>query len=254
MMLKSAAKLSIWLLNACYSAIYFSFKLTFAEAMLNEVWTLVKKEILIELRMKYAISGMILYLISSIFVGYITFSIGNAQIGIFTWNTLFWVIMLFVATNSVAKSFIQESKEQTLYYYTIASPQAIIISKIIFNFLLMFFLVFIGFIIYAVLLGYPVKDLGLFTFNLLLGAIGFSTSFTMISSIASKASNSGTLMAILGFPIILPMLLLLIKVSKNAIEGLDRSVSLDEITTLAAIIIIAISTSILLFPYLWRSN
>jgi len=222
--------------------------------MLNEIWTLLKKEILIELRMKYALSGMLLYLISSVFLGYITFSLGNAQIGVNTWNVLFWIIMLFVATNSVAKSFIQESKDRLLYYYTIANPQSIIISKIVFNCLLMLFLVFVGFLIYTILLGNPVEDIGLFLFNLLLGSIGFSTSFTMISSIASKASNSSTLMAILGFPIIIPMLLLLIKISKNAIDGLERSVSMDEITTLSAIIIIAISTSVLLFPYLWRSN
>lgn len=222
--------------------------------MVKETWTLIKKEILIEWRMKYALSGMILYLLSSVFLGYITFSLGRVQISVPTWNVLFWIIMLFVATNSIAKSFIQESKEQLLYYYTIANPQSIILSKILFNCLSMSFLVFAGFVIYALLLGNPVKDLALFLFNLLLGSLGFSTSFTMISSIASKASNSGTLMAVLGFPVIIPMLLLLIKISKNAIDGLDRSTSYDEITTLLAIIIIAISTSILLFPYLWRSN
>ena len=222
--------------------------------IMREIWILVKKEMLIELRMKYALSGMLLYLVSSIFLGYITFSLGRAQINVPTWNVLFWIIMLFVATNSIAKSFIQESKERLLYYYTIANPQSIIISKIIFNSLLMLFLVLVGFVIYIILLGNPVEDVPLFIFSLLLGAIGFSATFTMISSIASKASNSGTLMAILGFPIIIPILLLLIKISRNAIEGLDRSTTYDEIITLVAIIIIAISTSILLFPYLWRSN
>jgi len=222
--------------------------------IMREIWILVKKEMLIELRMKYALSGMLLYLVSSIFLGYITFSLGRAQINVPTWNVLFWIIMLFVATNSIAKSFIQESKERLLYYYTIANPQSIIISKIIFNSLLMLFLVLVGFVIYIILLGNPVEDVPLFIFSLLLGAIGFSATFTMISSIASKASNSGTLMAILGFPIIIPMLLLLIKISRSAIEGLDRSTTYDEIITLVAIIIIAISTSILLFPYLWRSN
>lgn len=222
--------------------------------ILKEIWTLVKKELLIELRMKYAISGMILYLTSSIFLGYITFSLGKASLNIPTWNVLFWIIMLFVATNSIAKSFIQESKERILYYYTIANPQSIIISKIIFNCLLMLFLVLFGFVIYIILLGNPVEDIPLFMFTLLLGAIGFSSTFTMISSIASKASNSGTLMAVLGFPIIIPMLLLLIKISKNAIEGLGRVTIYDEVITLSAIIIIAITTSIILFPYLWRSN
>ncbi len=213
-----------------------------------------KKEILIELRMKYALSGMMLYLVSSIFLGYITFSLGRAPINTPTWNVLFWIIMLFVATNSIAKSFIQESKEQQLYYYSIANPQSIIIAKILFNSLLMSFLVLAGFVIYIILLGNPVEDLSLYIFNLILGAIGFSSSFTMISSIASKASNSGTLMAILGFPIIIPMLLLLIKISKNAIEGLDRVTVYDEVITLSSIIIISITTSIILFPYLWRSN
>lgn len=222
--------------------------------ILKEIWTLVKKELLIELRMKYAISGMILYLISSIFLGYITFSLGKASLNIPTWNVLFWIIILFVATNAIAKSFIQESKERILYYYTIANPQSIIISKVIFNCLLMLFLVLVGFVIYIILLGNPVEDIPLFLFILLLGAIGFSSTFTMISSIASKASNSGTLMAVLGFPIIIPMLLLLIKISKNAIEGLGWLTIYDEVITLSAIIIISITTSILLFPYLWRSN
>jgi heme exporter protein B len=222
--------------------------------IIREIWTLVKKEILIEWRMKYAFSGMILYLTSSIFLGYITFNLGRVPINVPTWNVLFWIIMLFVATNSIAKSFIQESKERQLYYYTIANPQSIIISKILFNFLLMLFLVTIGFAIYVVLLGNPVNDLGLFITNLMIAALGFSASFTMISSIASKASNSGTLMAILGFPIIIPMLLLIIKISKTAIEGLNRTTIYDEMTTLLAIIIISITTSIILFPYLWRSN
>ncbi len=222
--------------------------------LIQETWALVKKEVLIELRMKYAVSGMILYLVSSIFLGYITFSLGKASLNVPTWNVLFWVIMLFVATNSTAKSFVQESKGLLLYYYSIASPLSIILSKIIFNCMLMLFLMVFGFVIYSLLLGNIVADIPLFLLNLCVGAIGFSCTFTMISSIASKASNSGTLMAILGFPIIIPMLLLLIKISKFAIEGLDRSTVYDELTLLLAIIIIAISTSIILFPYLWRSN
>ena len=222
--------------------------------MVKEVIALFRKEIIIELRMQYALSGMVLYLVSSIFLGYITFSLGRASMNPATWNVLFWIIMLFVATNSIAKSFIQESRERLLYYYTVANPLSIIVSKLLFNGLLMLVLSIAAVLVYFLLLGNPVSDLTLFLANLALGAIGFSATFTMISSIASKASNSGTLMAILGFPIVLPMLLLMIKISRNAIDGLDRVASYDEIATLSAIIIIAISTSILLFPYLWRSN
>lgn len=222
--------------------------------LIKEIRALVQKDILFEWRMKYALGGILLYLTSSVFVVYIVFELGKAAINPTTWNVLFWVVMLFVATNATAKSFIQESRERLLYYYTIASPESVMISKILFNGLLMTFLILAGCAIFMILLGNPVQDIPLFLINLIIGAIGFAAGFTMISGIASKATNSSTLMAILGFPVILPMLLLLIKVSGAAIDGLDRSVSVDELMTLLAIIIISITTSVILFPYLWRSN
>ena len=59
-------------------------------------------------------------------------------------------------------------------------------------------------------------------------------------------------MAVLGFPVIIPLLIVLIKLSKNAMDGLDRSVSYDEIIVLLAINAIVIAVSLLLFPYIWR--
>jgi heme exporter protein B len=88
--------------------------------------------------------------------------------------------------------------------------------------------------------------------TVMLGSISFSTVFTMISAIASKAGNNGTLMAILSFPVIIPVILLLIKLSKNAMDGLDRSVSFSNMAVLLAINVIVIATALLLFPFLWR--
>lgn len=222
--------------------------------LLKQIITLISKEIVIELRQKYAISGMILYLISSIFVVYMALNIKNASLNPIIWNAIFWIIILFTAANSIAKSFIQESNDLLLYYYTISSPVAIILSKMIYNVLLMAVLILLGLPIYSIVLGNPVLDFWVFGISMLLGACGFATSFTMISGIASKASNSSTMMAILGFPVILPMLLLILKISKNAIDGLSISASSDEIITLVAIIVIAITSSVILFPYLWRSS
>jgi heme exporter protein B len=222
--------------------------------MIREIKYLVKKEILLEWRQKYAIGGMMLYLGSSIFIGHIVFNIQGGALNSDTWNALLWIIMLFAAVNSIAKSFIQESPGRLFYYYTITAPTSLITSKIIYNSLLMFVLMTFGVTIYSVLLGNPIQNLLLYTLVLLIGSVALAATFTMISGIASKASNSSTLMAILGFPIIIPVLLLLIKVSQKAIEGADLGAVTSELTTLLAIIVIAITTSILLFPYLWRSE
>ncbi len=212
-----------------------------------------KKELKQEWRNKYALNGLLLYLASTIFICYLSFNVKTNELTPVTWNALFWIIILFASINTVAKSFIQEKNERQLYYYTIISPQALIIARIIYNAILLVVMAIVGYIIYAIILGNPVVDDLLFVANLLLAAIGFSATLTLISAIASKAGNNQTLMAILGFPIILPMLLMVIKVSKNAMDGLERSASVDELLTLLAINMIVGAVSFLLFPYLWRS-
>ena len=221
----------------------------------NQTWNLLKKEILLEWRSKYAFNGVLLYVVSTVFVCYISFHLspgfsGSAGYPI-VWNILFWIIILFASVNAIAKSFIQENKGRLLYYYTIASPQAIILSKTIYNILLMSLLSILALIVYLLFFPNTIGDPLFYFLAVLLGSISFSTVFTMISAIASKAGNNGTLMAILSFPVIIPVILLLIRISKSAMDGVERSLLYGNIGILFAINVIVIATSLLLFPYLW---
>ncbi|RCR69554.1 heme exporter protein CcmB [Larkinella punicea] len=222
---------------------------------MQQIRVLISKEFRLEWRQRYALNGMLLYIVSTVFVCFLSFSLRRNQLTPMVWNALFWIILLFTAINAIAKSFVQERAGRLLYYYTLVSPQKIILSKIVYNTLLMLVLAGLGFGIYTLVMGVPGEgmDMPLFVVNLLLGAIGFAASLTLVAGIASKAENSATLMAVLSFPVVLPLLLMLIRVSKNALDGLDRSVSLDEIGTLLAIDAIVLVLSVLLFPYLWRS-
>ena len=146
----------------------------------------------------------------------------------------------------------QESRSRLLYYYTIASPQAIILSKTIYNILLMSLLSVMALVVYKIFFTNVIGDPLFYFFSVLLGSLTFSTVFTMISAIASKAGNNGTLMSILSFPVIIPVILVLIRLSKGAMDGLDRSVNYGNIGVLCAINAIVLATSLLLFPFLWR--
>jgi len=224
--------------------------------LFNQTWNLLKKEILLEWRSKYAFNGVLLYVVSTVFICYISFSLTPGFTGTrsypIVWNVLFWIIMLFASVNAIAKSFMQESKSRLLYYYSIASPQAIILSKTIYNILLMSLLSTLTLPIYMLFFSNTLGDPLFYFLSVMMGSISFSTIFTMISAIASKAGNNGTLMAILSFPVIIPVILVLIRLSKNAMDGLDRSVNYSNIGVLCAINVIVIATSLLLFPYLWR--
>ncbi|MDB5125399.1 MAG: transporter permease [Mucilaginibacter sp.] len=224
--------------------------------LVNQTWDLFKKEIILEWRSKYAFNGVLLYVVSTVFICYIAFNLNPGFTGTngypIVWNVLFWIIMLFASVNAIAKSFMQESKSRLLYYYSIAGPQAIILSKTIYNILLMSLLSLLALLAYKVFFVNTIGDPLFYFFTVLLGSLSFSTIFTMISAIASKAGNNGTLMAILSFPVIIPVILLLIRLSKNAMDGIDRSFSYGNFGVLLAINAIVIATSLLLFPYLWR--
>lgn len=216
--------------------------------LLSEIWYLLKKDITLELRQKYAISGILLYVLSTVFVVYLAF----VQLDPRVWNTLFWIIMLFASVNAVTKSFMQESGYRALYYYSIANPMAVIISKMIYNTLLLTFMSFLTYGFLGMIAGNPVKDLKLFILTIVLGSIGLAITLTFISSIAVKANNSGTLMAVLSFPIVIPILITLIKLSAVSLRLIQDTSYNQDIISLLAIDLILVSVALVLFPFVWK--
>jgi heme exporter protein B len=211
------------------------------------------KEFQLELKRKSVVAGLVIYLFATVLICYLTFALRQNLITPLVWGALFWITILFSAVNTVAKSFIGEKKGNDIYYYSIAKPEYIVVSKIVYNFFLCCLLSGTGLVLFILFLDSPIDDYPLFTSLIVLTSFGFSASLTLLSSIASKANNSNILMAILSFPVIISIILMAVKVTKNCIDGLDRSASWDEMITLAAINCIVAAASYLLFPYIWRS-
>lgn len=216
--------------------------------ILQQVRYLLYKDVILEWRSKYAINGILLYVVSTIFVCYQAFR----SIEPTTWNVLFWIILLFASINAISKSFVQESPARQIYYYSLVSSKAVILSKIIYNILLMVVLSALALTVYSVIFGQPTADPLLYWIAVLLGSISFATVFTMVAGISSKTGQNTTLMSVLSFPIVIPLLIVLIELSGNAIAGLPRAESYPELLVLVAINIITVAVSLLLFPYLWK--
>ncbi len=217
------------------------------------VIALLKKEFILELRRKSVISGLGLYLLSITFICYLTFNLHQNAISPNTWSALFWLTILFSVVNSVAKSFIGEKRGTLIYYYTIASPQQIMLSKIIYNTILCVVISLTGYVLFSIFIYNPVQDQLTFFLALLLASVGFSATLSLISGIAAKANNSNVLMAVLSFPVVISILLMAVRITKNAVDGIDRASSTDELLNLLAINCIAGALGYVLFPYIWRS-
>ena len=219
------------------------------ERIVRQVLALLKKDILLELRNKNAISGMVLYVFSTIFICYQSFKVLP---DVPVWNALFWIIILFASIHAVTKSFQHETQGRQYYYYLITDPVAVIISKILYNILLLIFLTLLSFIIYIIVLDNYIIDYVSFFTLLIISSIGLASLLTMISAIASKAGNAAGLTAILGFPLMTPLLITIIKASKGIADQLALTSYSKYLFSVIGLDIVIMALALILFPYLWK--
>ena len=200
------------------------------------------------MRSRAAINGVLLYGVSTVFLCYMAFE----EIRPAMWNVLFWIILLFTAINGMAKSFLQESEGRQLYMYQLASPSAILISKLIYNVLLMTMMSAVCLFFFQLFMDNHLLHIGKYSMAVLVGSVSFATAFTMISAIVSKAGNNTGLMAILGFPVVLPLILLLLRFSEAMMVGRPLMEHVEKLIGIGLINVILIVISLILFPYIWR--
>ena len=213
----------------------------------RHILTLFRKDVLLELRQQYSFYGILLYVGATIYVLFMVMNEPEAAV----WNSLFWVIQLFVCINAVAKSFLQESRGRMLYFYSIASPRDFMLAKLLFNSLLMLIMSLLSLVLFTLFLGNPMEKAGQFVGLVVLGGWSLNLVFTFLAAIAARAQQNAAIMAILGFPIILPQLVLLIRLSKAAFAPL-LTMDPSAIGLLVALDVLIILLSVILFPFLWK--
>ena len=208
------------------------------------ILSLIKKELLLEFRQKATIGGVLVYIIGTVFVSALCF---KGKLDKPTWNTLFTSVTIS------GKSFFKETGGQALFNFLHYTPQQFIISKIIYNMLFMLCLSFITFFFYVFFIKNEVENMGLFVVILILASTGLAGVLSLMSAIASKASGNFAIMSILSFPVLLPIILVVIHLSKQAIDGIEwAGLGFDFLVILTALNILTIALSFILFPYLWR--
>lgn len=214
---------------------------------LKHITTLFKKDLLLEIRQQYTFYGIVLYVASTIFVLYLAMGQPDQTV----WNGLFWMIQLFICINAVAKSFLQESRGRMLYFYSIAGPRDFVLSKLLFNSILMVVMSLVSLVLFQMLLGNPLDNFLKFMGIVCLGGWSLSLVFTFLAAIAARAQQNAAMMAILGFPLIIPQVLLLMRIS-NAAFGVVQTGLADMILLLAGLDMLVIVLAVILFPFLWK--
>ena len=202
---------------------------------------------MLELRQQYSFYGILLYIGATIFVLFLAIDEPESRV----WNGLFWVIQLFICINAVAKSFLQESRGKMLYYQTLVSPQHFVLAKLLFNSLLMLLMSALSLLLFSLFFTNPAEKLLPFIGLVFLGGWSLSLVFSFLAAIAAKAQQSAAIMPILGFPLIIPQLVMLMKISASAFSH-TASIPATPVIMLFIMDILVILLASILFPFLWK--
>lgn len=217
-----------------------------------KAYSLFRKDWHSELRTRYAINALAMFILVTISV--ILFSIGNEKISEYLTGGLLWVVIFFSAMSGLSRAFVsEEERGTTLTLQLIAAPSTVFSGKLLFNVLLVFLMnIVITFLFFILFESFVIKNFLLFTFAFILGNIGIAISSTIIAAIISKASSKGTLYPVLSFPILLPLILTLLELTKFAMDGETLESSFVEIAVLVCYDVIMLTASYLLFDFIWK--
>ena len=219
---------------------------------MNTLLALLRKELLLEWRQKHALAGVLLYVLATVFVCYLGFQrIESAK----TWGVLLWVTGVFTAFNAMQKTFASESAGTQLFLYTLAHPRFIILSKAIYNAVFIALLNLVSVLFFLLFFGTEVLqsvDWLHFLVGLLLGSTGLGLALTFVAGIAFKSEGGVGLVAILGFPVIMPLLITIVRHTTAALEGASATQNGLNLMVLLVLNVVSFVLSYVLFPYLWR--
>jgi heme exporter protein B len=220
--------------------------------LLQAILAIFRKDWKSELRTRYAVSALIMFVITTISI--ILFSLGSEGASLSALSGMLWVAVFFAAMSGLSRTFVTEEERGTsMTLQLIASPTAVLFGKLLFNLVLVVCLNAFVVLLYSVFISeFVIKTYSIFIVTVALGSVGFAAAATIIAAIIARANTKGTLYPVLAFPILLPLLLTVINGTRLATEGAFFEEALGEFNILVSYIVAVLAVSYILFDYIWK--
>ncbi len=209
------------------------------------------KDVRLELRTRYALNAILMFAVTTLAT--VSFSVGQSGLPPKLLAALFWIVMLFSAMSGLAQAFIREEEAGTaLTLRLMADPDPVYVGKLLFNFSLLTVMAALITPIFFIFTDAPASGIATFILVLALGVIGLCSATTLVAAIIAKASVKGALFAVLSFPILMPLLLVLILATEKVLDSGAIGDIATEIQFLVAYGVVMVTGSVLLFKFVWQ--
>ncbi len=210
------------------------------------------KEWRCEFRTRYALNTLGLFALTTLVV----VSVGLGPLGTSLAEAtavlpvLLWVILLFAAAAGLPRAFVQEEETHTATALRLAaSPSALFCGKLAYSATLTLALEAVVAPLFLAMMQLEVAGPGLFAATLLAAGYGLAVASTLIAAIIAQARGRSTLFAVLAFPVTLPLLVLAVELTRNAVTGDPGGGALTQLLLYDATVTVA---SLMLFPVVWN--
>ena len=210
------------------------------------------KEWRCEFRTRYALNTLGLFAFTTLVV--VSVSLGPLGVsvsrGTAVLPVLLWVILLFSAAAGLPRAFVQEEETQTATALRLAAtPSALFCGKLLYGMTLTLALEALVTPVFVAMTSLDVKSPGLLAAVLAAGGYGLAAGSTLVAAIIAQARSKGTLFSVLAFPILLPLLLIAVELTRHAVAGDPADVALLQLLLYDGSVTVA---GFMLFPVVWN--
>ncbi len=205
-----------------------------------------------EFRTRYALNTLGLFALTTMVV--MSISLGPIGVdrarGSKVLPVLLWVILLFSVSAGLPRAFIQEEESQTATALRLsATPSALFCGKLLYCLTLVGALELLVTPVFVVLMNLEIASPALLAGTLAAGGYGLAVGSTLVAAIIAQARTKGTLFSVLAFPVLLPLLLLAVELTFNAVAGGGAGVALPQLLLYDASVTVV---GLMLFPVVWN--
>jgi len=218
----------------------------------HQIAAIIIKDFRIEIKTKEILSSMLLFALLTVVMMGFAFNI-RQEIIEEVLPGLIWIIFLFAGVLGLNKSFINERKNDCLDGISLAAgnPIIIFIAKVISNFIFLLITEAIILPIFFILFNIDApQSLGMLIFIIFLGAFGFASIGTFLAALTAHTRNSAMFLPIILFPLLVPLFLGLLQVTKGLLSGVLVSHWSLWLKVVVVFDLVYLVVPILLFDYL----
>ena len=217
----------------------------------NKVLAVYVKDLRLELRSRYGLNAIFMFGISSLTV--ISFSVGQAALSTNVLSALYWVVVFFSALSVMAQVFLREEESGTAMALRLSPEQnTVYLGQLFFILTLLCCLVSVCSPLFLLFAYAPIGGIVNFLLVMILGVLDLCAATTLIAAIIARASVKGALFAVLSFPILLPVLIVLVSATDKVWAGSSLAEVSKLLQFLLAYVVIMVTASLMLFKFVWE--